>query len=104
MNPKQLITAFLFFGILAPVLSKAQKINQPDSIDLFLTQKMHDQQIPALQLAIIRQGKIVKLNSYGTANLENAIPVTDQSIFSINSITKAFTGVAIMQLAEEENY
>lgn len=101
MNSKQLITIFLFFGILAPALSKAQKINQPDSIDLFLTQKMHDQQIPALQLAIIRQGKVVKLNTYGTANLENSIPATDQSIFSINSITKAFTGVAIMQLAEE---
>jgi CubicO group peptidase (beta-lactamase class C family) len=101
MNPKQLITAFLFFGMLTPALSKAQKHNPPDSIDMFLAQKMHDQKIPALQLAIIRQGKIVKLNSYGTANLENAIPATDQSIFSINSITKAFTGVAIMQLAEE---
>ena len=101
MNPKKLITAFLFLGILTPTLSQAQQLHQPDSIDVFLTKTIHDQHIPALQLAIIREGKIVKLNSYGTANLENSIPVTDQSIFSINSITKAFTGIAIMQLAEE---
>jgi len=62
---------------------------------------MQQRHIPALQLAVIRHGEIVKLNTYGTANLENAIPATDESIFSINSITKAFTGVAIMQLAEE---
>ena len=62
---------------------------------------MQQKHIPALQLAIIRDNKIIKLNSYGIANLENKIPATDHSIFSINSITKAFTGVAIMQLAEE---
>jgi len=62
---------------------------------------MQQKHIPALQLAIIRNNKIIKLNTYGTANLEYNIAATDQSIFSINSITKAFTGVAIMQLAEE---
>lgn len=39
--------------------------------------------------------------TYGIANLENSIEATNESIFSINSITKAFTGVAVMQLAEE---
>ncbi len=62
---------------------------------------MQQKHIPALQLAVVRQGKIVKLKSYGIANPENNIAATDQSIFSINSITKAFVGVAIMQLAEE---
>lgn len=101
MKTKYLRAAILFFGTFAPALTQAQQTQQPDSIDLFLRQRMQAQHIPALQLAVIRQGKIVKLNSYGTANLENSIPATDQSIFSINSITKAFTGVAIMQLAEE---
>ncbi|QNK63988.1 serine hydrolase [Pedobacter sp. PAMC26386] len=102
MNLKGTITAIIFFGMLLPFLSKAQQTSKTDSIDLFLMQKMRNEQIPALQLAVIRQGKIIKLNSYGTANPENSIPATDQSIFSINSITKAFVGIAIMQLAEEE--
>ena len=79
----------------------AQNPGAPDSIDVFIKSKMLQRHIPALQLAIIRQGKIIKHNSYGTANLENKIPATEESIFSINSITKAFTGVAVMQLAEE---
>jgi CubicO group peptidase (beta-lactamase class C family) len=62
---------------------------------------MQQKHIPALQLAVIRQGKIVKLKSYGISNPENNIAATDESIFSINSITKAFVGVAVMQLAEE---
>lgn len=57
--------------------------------------------IPALQVAVVRGGKIVKDKTYGIANLENNIPATDKTIFSVNSITKAFTGVAVMQLAEE---
>jgi CubicO group peptidase (beta-lactamase class C family) len=92
---------FLYFGTLIPALSMAQNLDAPDSIDVFLKNKMQRRHIPALQLAIIRQGKIIKLSSYGLANLENGIPATDESIFSVNSITKAFTGVAIMQLAED---
>jgi CubicO group peptidase (beta-lactamase class C family) len=61
-------------------------------------QRLH---IPALQVAVVRDGKIVKNKTYGIANLENNIPATDKTIFSVNSITKAFTGVAVMQLAEE---
>ncbi len=44
---------------------------------------------------------MVKTAHYGTANLEHKIPATAESMFYINSITKAFVGVAIMQLAEE---
>lgn len=101
MNFKQLTVTFLISGMLIPALSKAQNSDQPDSIDVFVAQKMQQQHIPALQLAVVRHGQLIKQKTYGTANLENSIPATDQSIFSINSITKAFTGVAVMQLAEE---
>jgi len=72
----------------------------PDSVALFLQQTMQAKKIPAMQVAIVREGKIIKNAAYGIANLENKVPATAESIFSINSITKAFTGVAIMQLAE----
>jgi len=62
---------------------------------------MQQRHIPALQIAVVRDGAIVKNTTYGIANLEYDIKATDQTIFSINSITKAFVGVAIMQLAEE---
>lgn len=64
-------------------------------------EKLH---IPGLQLAVIRNGKIIKQKSYGLANVENSVNVTDESMFSINSCTKAFVGVAVMQLQEEGFY
>jgi CubicO group peptidase (beta-lactamase class C family) len=56
--------------------------------------------IPGLQVAVVQHGKIVLLRAYGLANIQDAVPVNEQTIFTINSIAKAFTGVAIMQLVE----
>ena len=71
-----------------------------DSVDLFLAAKMRQLRIPGLQLAVVRQGKLVKSAQYGLANIQDSIPVGRNTRFSINSITKAFVGVAVMQLVE----
>jgi CubicO group peptidase (beta-lactamase class C family) len=101
MISRHLITSLLFFGILLPAIASAQSINEQDGIDSFVIARMQQKHIPAVQLAVVRHGKIIKQKTYGIANLEHGIPATDKSIFSINSITKAFIGVAVMQLAEE---
>jgi len=72
-----------------------------DSIDLFIKEKMTQLKIPGLQLAIVKNGKLEKLSYYGLANIEHNVRTTSESIFSINSMTKAFVGVAIMQLQEQ---
>jgi CubicO group peptidase (beta-lactamase class C family) len=72
-----------------------------DDVHRYLKSEMRERSIPGLQLAVVKGGKIVMLESYGLAELPNAIPVTPRSVFSINSATKSFTGVAIMQLAEQ---
>lgn len=71
-----------------------------DDVTAFLKRTMQEERIPALQVAVIRHNKIVKLDAYGTANVQDAVPATRDSVFSINSCTKAFTGVAVMQLVE----
>jgi CubicO group peptidase (beta-lactamase class C family) len=53
-----------------------------------------------LQLAVIKNNKIVKTSHYGLANIEDSIAVDSETVF-INSMTKSFTGVAIMQLVEK---
>jgi CubicO group peptidase (beta-lactamase class C family) len=83
------------------IISPARAQRNKDSIDNFIGDKMQKLQIPGLQLAVIRNGKIEKLKSYGLANIENQVATTDESVFSINSCTKAFVGVAIMQLQEQ---
>jgi len=73
---------------------------QSDVIDAFVQKKMQERRIPGLQLAIVRNGKIIKTGNYGFANLQDSIAVNDKTVFTINSITKAFVGVAIVQLME----
>ncbi|MYM87800.1 serine hydrolase [Rugamonas sp. FT82W] len=72
-----------------------------DDIGQYLRSEMRDRHIPGLQVAVVKGGKIVMLKSYGVAELPHAVPVTQRSVFSINSATKSFTGVAIMQLVEQ---
>ena len=40
------------------------------------------------------------LESFGLADVENAVPVTDSTVFQVALCTKAFVGVAAMQLVE----
>lgn len=73
---------------------------QADSIDVFINKQMQQRKIPGLQLAIVRNGKVIKTGNYGLANVQDSVAVTDRTVFTINSITKAFVGVAVLQLAE----
>ncbi|GAB3381201.1 serine hydrolase domain-containing protein [Lysobacter fragariae] len=66
----------------------------------FVQQTMKQQRIPGLQVAVIKDGRVVLSESYGFANVENHVPVTSRTLFPINSATKSFTGVAMMQLVE----
>ena len=61
---------------------------------------MKERRIPGLQIAVIKDDRLVLSESYGFANVENHVPVTGQTLFPLNSGTKSFTGVAMMQLVE----
>ena len=89
------ILLVLIFTLSFPVLA------QTTPVDELVRREMHERRIPGLQLAVVQRGKIILLKSYGTADLQHNVPVTNRSVFPINSCTKAFTGVAIMQLVEE---
>jgi len=66
----------------------------------FVRATMKARGIPGLQVAVVRDGRVVFLESHGLANVENRVPVEPTTLFPINSATKAFTGVAVMQLVQ----
>jgi CubicO group peptidase (beta-lactamase class C family) len=71
------------------------------SVDEIINREMQERKIPGLQLAVVKKGKIILSQSYGIANLQYNIPVSNTTIFPINSNTKVFTGVAVMQFFEQ---
>ncbi len=70
-------------------------------IDAYVKTEMRRQRIPGLSLAVVRNGKIAVLKSYGFSNLEHQIPVKPKTIFQSGSIGKQFAATAILILAAE---
>ena len=72
-----------------------------DQTRRLVRQIMLDERIPGLQLAVVKDGQIVLSEAYGLANVENGVLASRDTRLPLNSATKAFTGVAIAQLAEQ---
>jgi len=66
----------------------------------YLKKETRELRIPGMQVAVVRHRRIVFLAALGIAEVGNAVPVTNKTVFPIASATKAFTGVALMQLVE----
>jgi len=72
----------------------------PRTVDTLIRKAMQERKIPGLQVAILRHGAIVFERAYGVADIRTGTPMTSHALMPINSISKAFTGVAIMTLVE----
>ena len=72
-----------------------------DGIDEYVRAQLVKNHIPALSLAVVRGGEVVKLQSYGVANLEWDAAATDDTRYQLASATKPFTGTLLMQLVEQ---
>ena len=62
---------------------------------------MKREQIPGVAIALSQNGKVIYEQGFGVKDFETKEPVTPETIFGIASITKSFTALAIMKLAEE---
>jgi CubicO group peptidase (beta-lactamase class C family) len=89
------VVVALLVGLAAPISSKA------DQIDDYVATQMQRLHIPGVSLAIVRDGRVIKAQGYGFANLELKAPATKETVYEIGSNTKQFTAAAIMMLVEE---
>lgn len=85
-------------------LASAQSDLSPevrDKIDKLATDALARSGVPSASIAVVREGKIVYLNAYGSARLEPKTPATTAMRYSIGSISKQFTAVAMLLLQEQ---
>jgi CubicO group peptidase (beta-lactamase class C family) len=69
-----------------------------DSLDAYIERGMKEWNIPGLAIAIVKDGKVVKMKGYGERNLDTHEKVDENTLFMIASNSKLFTGTAIAQL------
>lgn len=66
----------------------------------FYDRSVSDWKIVGSSLIIVRDDEVLFRRFAGSANVEKAIPVDENTIYHWASITKTFTGIAIMQLRD----
>ncbi len=57
--------------------------------------------VPAMAVAIVKDGRVVLERGYGTRDLQAKVPVDEHTLFAIASNTKAFTAASLSILADE---
>jgi CubicO group peptidase (beta-lactamase class C family) len=65
-----------------------------------IQQIMKDNNAVGFSVAVVKNNKIIYTQSFGKKNIEQGLPLTDNTLFRIASISKSFTATSIMQLVE----
>ncbi len=100
----QIFLIFLFL-ICTPVAFSEEKAKPDFSeairlIDTWLEAQRDYDNLPGISVAIVTDQEILWSKAYGMADLEKGVPSSSNTIYSICSISKLFTSVAIMQLRD----
>ena len=91
--------------IIAASSALAQQVdeirNRIPQIEKMVAEEMQKAAIPGAAVAIAKDGKLIYAKGFGYADLENKVPFTPRTVSRIGSISKTFTALAVMQLAEQ---
>jgi CubicO group peptidase (beta-lactamase class C family) len=72
-----------------------------DAVQAAIARVVAQQAIPGLAAAVATEHRLRWTGAFGSADLENAVPVRPETAFRIASITKAITATAVLQLVEQ---
>jgi len=103
--------------LLTGVFTNAQsdfEISSPESQGFssekltLLNQAMHsyvdDNELSAIQTAIVKNGKLIHFDSYGSSDISENDPLEEDDIFRIASMTKPIVSIGLMMLYEEGKF
>lgn len=99
---KNIYTKRALFSLLSIFLLISSVLAQTaDKVDDFIKSEMQKQNIPGVSVAVIKDGKPIKIKGYGLANVETNTPVTNETVFKIGSVSKPIIAMGVMLLVEE---
>ncbi len=84
--------------------SRCAGINFPshsDRIDSVVVSRMRAERIPAVQVAVLKNGRI-ESRAYGYADLEHCVVADTNSIFGLGSVSKQLTAYATLRAVQAE--
>lgn len=100
LKSKLALSAPLILVLVSIVAGQEMKDARTEQVDkIFVGWDKKDS--PGCALAIIKDGRILYKRGYGMAHLEQNSPITSTTAFDIGSVSKQFTAMSILLLAEQ---
>lgn len=90
--------ARLVLAAVVGLAAEAGAAGLAETVDEIANKFVDSGRTPGLSIAIAQGGDVLVSKGYGLANIETNEPVTADTVFRIGSVTKQFTGVALVQL------
>ncbi|MEM3783647.1 MAG: serine hydrolase [Candidatus Bathyarchaeia archaeon] len=72
-----------------------------EKLEAFIFEKISKTHLPGLSLAIIEDGELAYSKGFCFRDLEYGLRATPETLYGVGSVTKSFTALSIMQLAEK---
>ena len=109
------VGAWIFVCLLPLIAySGSLKVSSPESVGMsserlqafsnYFADLVDDERSGGYQLLVARRGKVVMHENIGMARVAEGVPIDDDTLFRIFSMTKPIVGVAMMMLYEEGHY
>jgi CubicO group peptidase (beta-lactamase class C family) len=95
------ILIFFCASVFAGIGAYAQTSVTTAAVTDYVMSEMQRQHIPGLSLLVVRNGKIIRAEGFGLANVELQVPAKPETVFQSGSVGKQFTATAVMMLVEE---
>lgn len=70
-------------------------------IEKLIAWELQKHQVPGLSIALVDDQRVIWAQGYGLADVANQVPATADTLYRAGSISKLFTGAAVLTLAEQ---
>lgn len=74
---------------------------QADNVDDYIKREMERQHVPGVSVLVIKDGKVIKSQGYGLANVELNVPARPDTVYKIGSVSKQFIAAGILLLVQD---
>jgi len=72
-----------------------------DEIDDWVKVQMPLRHVPAVSIAVVKDGVVVKAEGYGLADMEHGVPARPDTVYKIGSLSKQFIAAGVMLLVQD---
>jgi CubicO group peptidase (beta-lactamase class C family) len=87
--------------LLVPLAFLVAVVARADEVDDLVRAEMVRSKAPAVAVAVVQDGKLVRSQAYGIIDLEHNVPATTSSVFRVASMSKEFCSAAMMLFVQD---